>query len=81
MLYFVIHKTVIKKAVFLCKNSLKNLTKNMTKEEATLKVKGLKGNITDEQLSKKIGISQPTFYTRLLKSNWKKGEIELIKNL
>ena len=53
----------------------------MTKEESTLKVQGLKGNIPDDQLAEKIGISKPTLYTRLVKSNWKKGEIELIKKL
>ena len=53
----------------------------MTKEEATLKVQGLKGNIPDDQLAEKIEISKPTLYTRLVKSNWKKGEIELIKQL
>ena len=53
----------------------------MNQKEATLKVQGLKGNQTDDQLAEKIGISKPTLYTRLVKSNWKKGEIELIKNL
>lgn len=55
----------------------------MNKEQAqsTLKILGLKGNIPDDQLAEKIGISKPTLYTRLVKSNWKKGEIELIKNL
>ena len=31
----------------------------MTKEESTLKVQGLKGNIPDDQLAEKIGISKP----------------------
>ena len=53
----------------------------MNQTEATLKIKGLKGNQTDDQLAERIGISKPTLYTRLVKSNWKKGEIELIKNL
>lgn len=53
----------------------------MTQKEATLKVKALKGNVSDELLSDKIGISKPTLYTRLVKDNWKKGEIEIIKNL
>lgn len=53
----------------------------MNQKEATLKVQGLKGNITDDKLAEKIGISKPTLYTRLVKSNWKKGEIELIKNM
>ena len=53
----------------------------MNQTEATLKVKGLKGNIPDDQLAEKIGISKPTLYTRLVKMNWKKGEIELIKQL
>lgn len=53
----------------------------MNQQQATLKVQGLKGNIPDDQLAEKIGISKPTLYTRLVKSNWKKGEIELIKQL
>ena len=53
----------------------------MNQTEATLKVQGLKGNIPDDKLAEKIGISKPTLYTRLVKSNWKKGEIELIKNM
>lgn len=53
----------------------------MNQKEATLKVQGLKGNIPDDKLAEKIGISKPTLYTRLVKSNWKKGEIELIKNM
>mgnify|MGYP000898624055 CR=1 FL=1 len=53
----------------------------MTQQQATLKVQGIKGNIPDDQLADRIGISKPTLYTRLVKSNWKKGEIELIKNM
>ncbi len=53
----------------------------MTNKEATLKVKGFRGNVSDEVLAEKIGISRPTLYTRLAKDNWKKGEVELIKKM
>lgn len=50
----------------------------MTKLEASYKVSGFRGKYTDEQLSNKLGISRPTLYARLLKHNWKLGEIQLI---
>ena len=62
--------------------SQKHLKRNkMTKEQATLKVQGFRGNYTDEEIAGKLGISKPTLYTRLKQHNWKKGEIELIKIL
>jgi len=53
----------------------------MTNKEATLKVKGFKGNVSDEVLAEKIGISKPTLYTRLVNENWKKGEVKIIKQM
>jgi len=54
----------------------------MTKAECTSKVQRLRtGNETDAELCKRIGISQPTLYTRLKTHNWKIGEIAIIKTL
>ena len=53
----------------------------MTKEQATLKVQGFRGNYTDEEIAGKLGVSKPTLYTRLKQHNWKKGEISLIEKL
>lgn len=60
---------------------VKNLTMK-TSLNTTNKVKQLRGvKYTDEELSKLIGISRPTLYTRLRLHNWKKGEKVLIKNI
>lgn len=53
----------------------------MTKIEATAKVSGFRGKYTDEELSLRLGISRPTLYARLLKNNWKLGEMQLIISL
>lgn len=54
----------------------------MNKQQATLKVQGLRNKEqTDEELAKKIGIAKSTFYSRLINHKWKLGEIELIKKL
>ena len=57
------------------------ITKEMTKLEATAKVSGFRGKYTDDELSAKLGITRPTLYARLLKHNWKLGEIQLILSL
>jgi len=51
----------------------------MTRLEATTKVSGFRGKYTDEEIAKKIGITKPTLYARLLKHNWKLSEVHLIK--
>jgi len=53
----------------------------MTKETATQKARDLLLNMTYEELSKKIGISRPTLYLRLLEKNWKLGEIALLEKM
>ncbi len=53
----------------------------MTKIEATAKVSGFRGKYTDEELASKLGITRPTLYARLLKHNWKLGELQLILSL
>lgn len=35
----------------------------------------------DNDLAEELGLSKVTLYTRLKKSNWKKPELALIKNL
>lgn len=54
---------------------------NMTKYEATLKVKKLIQLKSKDEISKTIGITRPTLDTRLKVHNWKNVEIFLIKNL
>lgn len=53
----------------------------MTKFECTKKVLKLKGSMTDDELSKKIGISRPTLSVRIKEHNWKTSEIFLIEKL
>ena len=53
----------------------------MNKTEATFKANLLLIGLTVEQLAKKLGITKPTLYTRLSKSNWKLGEIALLERL
>ncbi len=54
----------------------------LEQERATQKINrivacgALKVDIAD-----KIGVTPPTLYVRLRKSNWKKGELEMIKSL
>lgn len=47
----------------------------------TQKIEDMRQYTTDEILCGLIGISKPTLYTRLKKSNWTKGEISLILNM
>ena len=53
----------------------------MTKLEATAKAQRLRISLTDEELCKKIGISKPTLYSRLINHKWKVSEIFLIEKL
>lgn len=53
----------------------------MTKLEATAKVSGFMGKYTDDEIAKKLGITRPTLYARLLKHNWKLGELQLVIQL
>ena len=39
------------------------------------------GHITKIELAEKLGISRVTLDTRLDKSNWKKGELSILKEL
>jgi len=51
--------------------------------EETKKLKAMiaRGDETITSLSEKIGVTRVTMYTRLKKSNWKRGELAIIKNL
>lgn len=53
----------------------------MTKFECTSKVQKLRNYNSDDEISKKIGISKPTLYVRLKTHNWKVSEIHLIESL
>lgn len=53
----------------------------MTKIEASAKVSGYIGKYTYEEISEKLGVTRATLYARLLKHNWKLGELELVKKL
>lgn len=51
----------------------------MTNLESTYKAKTLLLKYTIDELAKKLGISKPTLYKRLLEHNWKLGEIALLE--
>ena len=53
----------------------------MTKFECTSKVQKLRNYNSDDEISKKIGISKPTLYLRLKIHNWKVAEIHLIESM
>lgn len=53
----------------------------MNKTEATFKANLLLIEFSVEQLSKKLGITKPTLYTRLTEKNWKLGEIAILERL
>ncbi len=53
----------------------------MTKLETTAKVQRLRISYTDEELSKKIGITRPTLNSRVANHKWKVSEIFLIEKL
>lgn len=53
----------------------------MEKLTPTEKVKLLKRHITVMAVAELIGISKATLYTRIEKSNWKKSEKLLIKQI
>ena len=53
----------------------------MTKLEATTKIQNLRLTYTDEELSKKIGITRPTLNTRVKNHKWKVSELFLIEKL
>ena len=53
----------------------------MTKLEASTRVAGFIGKYTYDEIAKKLDITRATLYSRLLKHNWKMGEIELVKKL
>lgn len=50
----------------------------MTKEQATFKAHLMLQNKSYETVAKFLDISKPTLYTRLVKNNWKAGEIALL---
>jgi len=55
---------------------------NEKRTECTAKIQRIRGgNFIDEDICEKIGISKPTFYSRLKLSNWKKSEVHLIESL
>ncbi len=53
----------------------------MTKYDTTKKIEQMRFYKTDDEVCKIIGISKPTLYVRLKKSNWKTSEIYLIERL
>ena len=53
----------------------------MTKHDTTRKIEQIRFYKTDDDVCKIIGISKPTLYVRLKKSNWKTSEIYLIERL
>ncbi len=53
----------------------------MTKLEASTKVSGFIGKYTYDEIAKKLDMTRSTLYSRLVKHNWKLGEIELVKKL
>lgn len=53
----------------------------MNKLAVTAKVSGFIGKYTYDEIATKLGITRTTLYTRLVKHNWKLGEIELVKKL
>ena len=59
----------------------KNKKQTMTKLETSTKVSGFIGKYTYDEVAKKLDMTRSTLYARLLKHNWKMGEIELVKKL
>jgi len=57
--------------------------KHITQITANIKVEALinSGRFTKFELAEKIGISRPTLDRKIKSSLWKKGEMEIIKNL
>lgn len=53
----------------------------MTKHDTTRKIEQMRFYKTDDEVCKIIGISKPTLYVRLKKSNWKTSETYLIERL
>jgi len=53
----------------------------MTKFDCTRKVEQMRYYKTDAEVCKIIGVSAPTLYTRLKRSNWKTAEIYLIERI
>lgn len=53
----------------------------MTKLETTAKVQRLRLSFNDEDVCKKIGITKPTLYSRIINHKWKVSEIFLIEKL
>jgi predicted DNA-binding transcriptional regulator AlpA len=53
----------------------------MTKFECTSKVLKMRINRSDDEVSKRIGISKPTLYVRIKKHSWKVSEKCLIEAL
>lgn len=51
----------------------------MTKFDCTSKVQKIRHYKTDEEISKLIGISKPTLYSRLKDHKWKTSEIYYIE--
>ena len=60
---------------------LTKTNKKMTRLECTSKVQRLRLNKTDDEVSKKLGISKPTLYVRIKQHNWKVSEIYLIEKM
>jgi transcriptional regulator with PAS, ATPase and Fis domain len=53
----------------------------MTKQEATFRAQLMLANQTYDSVAKFLGISKPTLYTRLVKKNWKIGEMALLERV
>jgi hypothetical protein len=56
---------------------------HITKVTATIKATALINSkrMTKIELAELIGISRPSLDRRLINNNWKKGEMQIIKNL
>lgn len=56
--------------------------KHITEITATIRINALlNSGKTKVELSEKLGIGRPTLDKRLLNNSWKKGELEIIKNM
>lgn len=62
---------------------MKSLTeKGLTKIEATNKAKSLMATTHKvDELAKKLGISKPTLYRRIIENDWKLGELALLERI
>lgn len=53
----------------------------MTKQQATFKAHLMLQSKSYDTVAKFLDISKPTLYTRLVKNNWKAGEMALLEKI